>query len=514
MSSDRLRDGQAFGRYEIVRRIGEGGMGAVYEAVHKGLKKRVAIKTLLPSIAENAEAKARFLREGEAASRINHPNVVDVTDVGTEDGVPYLVMEYFEGETLGSFLHRKGAVPVTQAVDLFLPIISAVSAGHAQGVIHRDLKPANVFLARGPFGDRVPKILDFGVSKLIGAEGAELTGTLSVLGTASYMSPEQAVGAKVVGAASDQYALGLILYEILTGARAYTGDSPLEVLHKIAMGEIVPPKKAKPGLPDELDAIVMKMLGQKPDDRHASLRAVGRAMLPLASERTRSLFHGAFDEGAPRPTSEMHVPSAQGGGTLVMPGAAEAPLAPAALAGTPGGTRLLDQPRAESAVDTTLGHGATETGSRPPPRRSSSARIAVGVAAVAAVVVVVALARGGGKPGATAPVSEPREPAAASAPELPHAPPPPAAVALPPSPSPAPAAPAAPRAAAPAERPTPPEAAPSSKHHHHLAADERDHGSHGGGHEAKKPTAAPSTTPAAAAAPNRRGANNAPIITE
>src|SRR5450755_3731123 len=180
--SERLQDGQIFARYRIVRMLGQGGMGSVYEAVHLGLKKRFAIKTLLPSLAQSPEAQARFLREGEAASRMNHPNVVDVTDVGTEGGVPYLVMEYLEGETLGDFSARRGPLDVAVAVDLLLPAISAVAAGHDEGVIHRDLKPQNIFLARSAWGEPVPKILDFGVSKLLGGDNPALTGTMAVLG--------------------------------------------------------------------------------------------------------------------------------------------------------------------------------------------------------------------------------------------------------------------------------------------------------------------------------------------
>jgi serine/threonine protein kinase len=180
-----LQTGQVLGRYQIVRLIGQGGMGAVYEAVHVVLKKRFAIKTLLPSLAEVPGARARFLREGEAASRISHPNVVTVSDVGSEGDMPYMVMEFLEGQPLSDLLAARGHLPVREAVDILLPVASAVSTGHDMGVIHRDLKPANVFLARGGWGGGVvPKVLDFGVSKMSGGEGAALTGTLAVLGTA------------------------------------------------------------------------------------------------------------------------------------------------------------------------------------------------------------------------------------------------------------------------------------------------------------------------------------------
>src|SRR4029077_11078898 len=142
---DTLRPGTMLGRYEIRRLVGQGGMGCVYEAQHRDLKKRVAIKTLLPSLSSNADAKERFLREGEAASRIRHPHVVDVTDVGSQGSVIYLVMEYLEGEDLARLLARQGCLTPAQAADIMLPVAAAIATAHEQGVIHRDLKPENIF---------------------------------------------------------------------------------------------------------------------------------------------------------------------------------------------------------------------------------------------------------------------------------------------------------------------------------------------------------------------------------
>ena len=512
-TSEYLRDGQIFGRYQIVRMLGQGGMGAVYEAVHAGLKKRFAIKTLLPSIAESPEARARFLREGEAASRINHPNVVDVSDVGMQDGIPYLVMEFFEGETLGDFMARKGALDVVLAVDLLLPTLSAVSAGHDQGVIHRDLKPQNVFLARSAWGDRTPKILDFGVSKLIGGENPALTGTLSVLGTASYMSPEQARGAKVVDARSDQYALGLIFYEMLTGARAYSGDSPLEVLHKITTGAIAAPRAARPDLPAAIDAIVMKMLAMQPADRYASLRLAARELLPFAGERTRLMFREAFDdlETARRPTGAMAVADARGGGTMVLPADGEAASSGVAQGPVAGGTRMLPQPK----VDTTLGQVAAET--RPhvvaPPRRG--ARVATGVALAAAAVLAIVVARSGrARPPAVAvePVPAASTPAASTPVDLPRrettpvtpptAQPPALEVAPPPV-----AKPTAQSDHAVTARREGQEEAPA-----HAHADGHSPSTHASGHHAKRSTASEQAPTGPTDPIKRRGANNAPIL--
>jgi serine/threonine protein kinase len=291
--TDHLSSGHVFGRYRIVRLIGEGGMGAVYEALHPTLKKRVAIKTLLPAHARKDEARARFLREAEAASSINHPNVVNVSDVGMEGDLPYMVMELLEGQTLGDLLTERGALPPEQAVALLLPAMAAVAAGHERGAIHRDLKPHNIFLARGRRGEIVPKVLDFGVSKVT-TDDVLLTGTMTVLGTAAYMSPEQARGAKGVDFLSDQYSLGLILFEMLTGARAHPGDSALEVLHNVALGLITPARELKPELDPDLDAVLTRMLATASAGRYPSLHDAGRALLPFADETARVAMAGEF----------------------------------------------------------------------------------------------------------------------------------------------------------------------------------------------------------------------------
>ena len=294
-----LQVGQTFARYQIVRTIGAGGMGTVYEAFHPALKKRFAIKTLLPSIAETPEFRARFLREAEVAARINHPNIVRVTDVGSDGDMPYMVMEYLEGQTLGRLLEGRGRLEVTEVADILLPVISAVAAGHAQGVVHRDLKPENIFLTPGPWGDLAPKVLDFGVSKVISEEPSKaLTGTLTVLGTAAYMSPEQARGARQVDHLSDQYALGLILYEMLTGTRGHPGENPFEILYNIANVAIVPLHELRPDCPSELEQVVMRMLMPEPENRYPSLLEAGAALLPFASDQTRHAMAGAFRQNA------------------------------------------------------------------------------------------------------------------------------------------------------------------------------------------------------------------------
>jgi serine/threonine-protein kinase len=419
----RLRDGQTFARYRIVRLLGVGGMGAVYEAVHPVLKKRFALKTLLPELAQIPEARARFLREGEAAARIDHPNVVDVSDVGIEDETPYLVMEFLEGETLDDLLGRRGFLEVAEGIELLLPVASAVAAGHDHGVVHRDLKPQNVFLARDPFGATVPKVLDFGVSKLVGdGEGAAaLTGTLAVLGTAAYMSPEQARGSAYVDGRSDQYALGLILYEMLTGARGHRGSNQLELIHNASVGAVVPARQLRPDLPDALALALGRMLEPAPEDRHPSLRAAGRALLPFARDSDRQRLAHLLAE----PEARLAAQPAD---------AAPAERAPPVSAG---GTKLLPdwepepEPEPEPALTATL-----------PGRRAWMA------AAVAAVAVAVGTALA-----LRSPAPQPALPA-----------PPPTA----PEPQPEPARPPAPAATEPPRPPAPPSPeppAPSTRKH-------------------------------------------------
>src|SRR5579883_3286070 len=229
-----LAPGSQLGRYLLVRQLGAGGFGAVWEATHVDLKKRVVIKTLHPKLAQNADLRARFLREGEAASRIHHPHIVEMFDVGVDQGLPFLVMEFLEGETLASLIAREAPLPVMRIVDLMVPVIAAVLAAHREGIIHRDLKPENIFLAVTFIGEIQPKVLDFGISKMSGGpEGMSITSTSAVMGTPYYMSPEQAGGTKNVDPRADQYSLGVILYECATKRKPFEGENLYALITKI-----------------------------------------------------------------------------------------------------------------------------------------------------------------------------------------------------------------------------------------------------------------------------------------
>ena len=222
-------------RYRVDRVLGAGGMGVVVLAEHIELRERVAIKFLLDSAADDTELSERFLREARAAVKIRSEHVVRVSDVGRlPSGAPYLVMEYLEGEDLGQRLER-GPVPIEDAVDYVIQCCEAMHVAHRSGIVHRDLKPANLFLTQRPDGSPIIKVLDFGISKVAGPEAQQLslTRTQAMMGSPLYMSPEQMRSSKDVGPATDIWALGVILHELICGDVPFTGSAVTEVLVKV-----------------------------------------------------------------------------------------------------------------------------------------------------------------------------------------------------------------------------------------------------------------------------------------
>ncbi len=303
-----LPPGTRFGRYRIESLLGAGAMGAVYTATHIGLDKRVVVKVLRPEHARSSNIRMRFFREGKAASAIRHPHVVDVTDVGEHEGIPFLVMEHLDGQTLGDLIAREGALPTGRAVDLMLPVIDAVDAAHAAGVVHRDLKPDNLFVARSATGDEFPKVLDFGISRLV-SDGGRRTGTAALLGTPAYIAPEQIESTRDADARSDQYALGVILYECLTGVAAFPGEHVYQILKQVGDGAFQPPRVHRPDLPAPLESIVLRAMARDPARRFSSLREMARALLPFATPRARASWTPTLApvaDAAP-PTDLAHV---------------------------------------------------------------------------------------------------------------------------------------------------------------------------------------------------------------
>ena len=284
-----------FGRYSIVRELGKGGMAQVFEARHTDLDRRVALKVMLPGLAAQRSAAARFLREAKAACHIRHQHVVEVFDIGTDHGLPYIVMEFLEGSNLAALLVEKGPLTLSGIAHIFLPVLSAVATAHAAGVIHRDLKPANLMLAQRPPRAVHPMVLDFGISKIANEELENtLTRSESLLGTVQYMAPELTKGAKFASPASDQYALGVMLYECATGQRPFSGQSHYELMHAIVTAPVVPPSALRADLPPEFDALVEKAMHRDPELRFRSVSALGSALLSFGDRAAWALWEREF----------------------------------------------------------------------------------------------------------------------------------------------------------------------------------------------------------------------------
>jgi serine/threonine-protein kinase len=343
-----------FGPYRIVRRVGSGGMGTVFEAEDTGLGHRVALKLLHPHVARRPGAVGRFLREGRAAARIRHPNVVQVFALGLEGGTPYLAMELLRGDDLSQVIAREGRLSVEAALDLVLPLVAAVAAAHDAGVIHRDLKPSNVCITLGPNALACPKVVDFGVSKVITGDGiAEVTATDSVVGTTAYMAPEHARATGNASFRSDQYSLAALLYQCITGKLPFSGASVYEMVESIMTTPLGAPSACTTGIPPAMDAHVLRAMSRNPEERFPSVRAFGAALLPLASERTRLALTAELECGADAPSTDA-------GHAVAKDVPSSGPdSAPTLLRHTPAGTTSQSRARAPaSALEYTVWVGA------------------------------------------------------------------------------------------------------------------------------------------------------------
>ncbi|HEV3191933.1 MAG TPA: protein kinase [Polyangiaceae bacterium] len=298
------------GTYEIRRFLGRGGMASVHECHDAALGRAVAVKVLHPHLAHDEIATARFLREGRAVSRVHHPNVVQMFDSGQSDGLPYLVMELVEGDDLAKYLRDSGLLPIQTIADFMLAVIAAVGAAHDVGIVHRDLKPSNIRLSRNHRGEITPKVLDFGISKLLADDdNSDLTQTNGVLGTASYMAPEQLLSARNADARSDVYSIGVILYECATGKLPFRGRSQYELMHAVLTEPVTAPSSLRPELPAALDAIVLRAMRRDPGERFATAHDLGLALAPFA--RAPNFWQPEFAQRAHRelstqPTSAAH----------------------------------------------------------------------------------------------------------------------------------------------------------------------------------------------------------------
>ena len=279
------------GKYRIDRLIGKGGMGAVFAAHHELLGQHVALKLLLDADREPVSV-ARFLNEGRAAARIPSEHIARVLDVGIlDDRRPFIVMEYLEGKDLSQVLEERGPLGPMDAVDYVLQAIEALAQAHALGILHRDLKPSNLFLAERHDGTRVVKVLDFGISKAIGLAAAAESAivTQGLIGSPGYMSPEQVRSSKTVDARSDMWSLGVILYELLSGAMPFDGENVGEILAAILERPPAPLSARRPDLPAGLIGVVMRCLAREPSRRFADLADLADALLPFAPGTSPSI---------------------------------------------------------------------------------------------------------------------------------------------------------------------------------------------------------------------------------
>jgi serine/threonine protein kinase len=283
------------GKYQIVREIGRGAMGVVYEALHLALGRKVAVKTLLEGMTTDAHLGERFQREARAASAIGHPNIVDVFDLGrTQDGLLFMVMELLDGRPLSALLRETPRLPIPLALHLISQVLSGLSAAHKQGIIHRDLKPDNIFVIDSEERPNFVKIVDFGISKVVAPEGTRPkvttkgVGTMvgSVLGTPLYMPPEQAIGqVAAVDHRADVYSAGVVLYEMLCGRTPFVGDSYAQILGGLLEGSYPPPRKLRPDMPASLEAAIVKALDRDLENRFATASAM-RAEITGNADRT------------------------------------------------------------------------------------------------------------------------------------------------------------------------------------------------------------------------------------
>lgn len=420
------------GRYRVLKALGEGGMGQVFLAEHEAIEKKVALKVLKREYSEKPDIVTRFQQEAISASRIKHPNVLDVFDFGQLDnGCFFLAMEFLEGHDLAEELQQKHTLAPDAGVRVALQICRALAAAHARGVVHRDMKPENVFLQRTGDGEEIVKIVDFGIAQLRTNEEAaaseprrrRLTKTGMIFGTPEYMAPEQAAGKKA-DLRVDLYATGVILYEMFSGAVPHTGDTFMAVL-AAHLNDPVPPMRAV--MPDlaisaELEQIIYRLLAKKPDDRFASMNELSAAILatPEGMNYGPATRMGSLpDVTASRFPSPSQLPPAPAGNptnaqfpgtssTQAQFGDARAPMATSPTIALE--TGLTAAPAVTTAPE---GRTSTQLGAetsapiQPAPKSKSGALVAVALVAVAGLGAAAFAMKGRGP----TPTAEPAAPA-------------------------------------------------------------------------------------------------------
>src|SRR5262252_582286 len=267
-----LQQGQVLdGKYKIVRVIGEGGMGAVYEGENVRIRRRVAIKVLHAGIASNTEMVQRFEREAQVAGTVGNDHILEILDLGAlPAGERYMVMEFLDGETLTDRIKARTRLSPREATRLLRQVLKGLAAAHGEGIVHRDLKPDNIFILREKAGIKdFVKIIDFGISKFTepGGASSRMTRTGALMGTPHYMAPEQATGSTDIDRRTDIYAVGIIMYEMLTGRVPFQAETFNQLLFEIALAKIIPARQVVPDLDPAIDSIVMKASARDPAHR-------------------------------------------------------------------------------------------------------------------------------------------------------------------------------------------------------------------------------------------------------
>ena len=269
------------GRYQIIRTIGEGGMANVYLAYDTILEREVAVKVLRGDLANDEKFVKRFQREAKAASSLNHPNIVEMYDVGEDDGNYFIVMEYVNGKTLKSLIKKRGALSLSETIDIMLQLTSGIACAHDSYIIHRDLKPQNVMILE----DGRVKITDFGIA--VALNSAELTQTNSVMGSVHYLPPEQANGSGAT-VKSDIYSLGILMYELLTGKLPFKGDNAVEIALKHMKDKLPSIIEQNPNVPQSVENVVIRACAKNPDNRYDSVKEMHEDLKTVLSEERKN----------------------------------------------------------------------------------------------------------------------------------------------------------------------------------------------------------------------------------
>ncbi|MEZ4339953.1 MAG: serine/threonine-protein kinase [Sandaracinaceae bacterium] len=382
------------GRYRLQSILGQGGMGVVLAGKHELTGRSVAVKLLQPGLVTDPELLQRFFQEAKAAAALNHPNVVDVLDMGTEDGTAYLILELLEGQSLHDRLDEAGTIDAKELLEILLPVMDALAAAHERGIVHRDLKPDNIFIHRDLRGRPIPKVLDFGIAKLVEKDSEVQTRTGGVLGTPHYMSPEQAQGFKDLGGAADIWSMGVLMYECLAGMRPFEAESMPALLLQICTFDPLPLAERAATVHPAFARVVHRAISRDLSYRYAKMEELGGALLAAARE-AQVVLPAAFDDLFP-PFRETERPPR--------------PSQPAMITGPLGDSR-----GARIETDPTMMADAVT-----PPRGSSRLPMLVGLGAALVIgVAAAAFALRSGPPPSTPPATP------APAPEPPPPTPPP-----------------------------------------------------------------------------------------